>query len=74
MTDGLDIKHFEDWVRFDERLRIAVSQGLAESVKPLRTIWVKGEEWYRDIQTSDYYVYVRPDAPILPRWEKVDNP
>lgn len=79
MADGLNsilndltISKRADWLTFVERLEELVERGRARRIPPLRRAFVEGEEWYLDAESGEIYVYVSPDAPILPIWEKVD--
>lgn len=71
-TDGLNISRYSDWIVFVKRLKELVHSGRARKIEPLKRVFAKGEEWYLDTGTGEIYVYVSPDAPILPIWERVD--
>jgi len=72
VTDGLTISKHSDWQIFVRRLEELVRSGRARKVPPVRRVFSKGEEWYLDSENGDIYVYVSPDSPILPIWEKID--
>lgn len=73
LTDGLTITEYSDWQIFVKRLEDATRSGRARRVSATRRVFVQGEEWYADTETGEIYVYVSPDAPILPIWEKIDS-
>ncbi|MGC2544759.1 MAG: hypothetical protein WA426_02850, partial [Silvibacterium sp.] len=72
LTDQLTITHYEDWLIFIQRLEESVRSGRVRKIPAIRKVHFKDEEWYLDPETGEIYVYVQPDAPILPIWEKVD--
>lgn len=72
VADGLNISRYSDWLVFVKRLKELVHSGRARKIEPLKRVFAKGEEWYLDTGAGDIYVYVSPDAPILPIWERVD--
>lgn len=41
-------------------------------VPVLKQVWTPSEEWFLDPGTDEIYVYVAPDPPGMPKWEKVD--
>jgi hypothetical protein len=72
LTDGLTIGEYPDWVKFVERLKEAVRTEEVRRVPVLKPVWSKTEQWFLDPKTGVVYVYVEPDSPVLPKWEKVD--
>jgi hypothetical protein len=72
LIEGLAIHKYEDWLIFDQRLRAVLNSGEARKIPVFRKIWGAGEEFYLDTVTGDVYVYVAPDSPGLPKWERVD--
>lgn len=72
LTDQLTITKYDDWLIFVQRLEELVKSGRARRIPPIRKVHFDDDEWYLDPETGEIYVYVEPDAPILPIWEKVD--
>lgn len=72
LTTGLTITEYSDWLVFVERLNEAVRTGRVRKVPVLKPEWAGSEEWFLDPQASEVYVYLPPDPPGLPKWEKVD--
>jgi hypothetical protein len=72
ILNGLTISKRADWLVFVQRLDELVRSGHARRIPPLWRTLAEGEEWYLDTDRGEVYVYVSPDAPILPIWEKVD--
>jgi hypothetical protein len=35
-------------------------------------VWNSNEEWFLDPDSGEVYVYVSPNAPSMPIWERVD--
>jgi hypothetical protein len=70
VTDQLTITQYDDWLIFVQRLEELVRSGRVRQIPAMRTVFLKQEEWYLDPDTGEIYVYVKPDAPILPIWEK----
>lgn len=72
LTRGLTITEYPDWVKFVERLNEAVRAGHVRKVPVLKPVWGKREQWFLDPQTDEVYVYVEPNPPGMPIWERVD--
>jgi hypothetical protein len=72
LTRDLTIANYDDWLMFVERLGAALRSGSIRKVAILKRVWSDYEEWFLDPATGEIYVYLEPDAPILPRWERVD--
>jgi hypothetical protein len=72
ILNGLTISKRADWLVFVQRLEELVRSGRARRISPLWRALAQGEEWYLDTDSGEVYVYLSPDAPILPIWEKVD--
>jgi hypothetical protein len=72
LTDQLTITEYRDWLVFVERLNEAVASGRVRRIPVTKTVYLKNEQWFLDPATDEVYVYVAPDSPILPIWEKVD--
>jgi hypothetical protein len=72
LTDQLTITEYRDWLVFVERLNDTVASGRVRQVPVAKCVYLRSEEWFLDPATNEIYVYVAPDAPILPKWERVD--
>jgi len=74
VTEGLEITRYEDWLTFVKRLEELVRAGRARRISQPAgdRRFAKEDEWYLDSETGEVFVHVIPDAPVLPRWVKVD--
>jgi hypothetical protein len=72
LADGLTITKYGDWLIFVERLAGAVRTGSVRKVPVLKPVWGRSEEWFLDPESGEVYVYVAPNPPGMPKWEKVD--
>jgi hypothetical protein len=72
LTVGLTITEYSDWVIFVERLNEAVRTERVRKVPVLKPVWGDSEEWVLDPSTSEVYVYVAPNPPSMPIWQKLD--
>jgi hypothetical protein len=73
LTTGLTIIKYLDWQVFVERLNEAIRAGSIKEVPVLRPGYRGlGEQWFSDPTSGEIYSYIHPDAPVMPRWERVD--
>jgi hypothetical protein len=73
ITDGLAITKYKDWTVFVQRLEELIRAGHIRKIEPLDTKqFLRGDEWYLDPESGEIYVHGLPNAPLLPRWTKVD--
>jgi hypothetical protein len=72
LTRGLTITEYSGWLIFVARLNEAVSEGRVRKVPVLKMVWGRDEEWFLEPETDEIYVYVAPNPPSMPKWEKVD--
>ncbi|MFZ0861319.1 MAG: hypothetical protein ABR881_22045 [Candidatus Sulfotelmatobacter sp.] len=72
LTHELTITEYSDWLIFVERLNEAVRAGRVRNVPVLKRVWSSDEEWFLDPESDEVYVYVSPNPPSMPIWEKVD--
>jgi hypothetical protein len=73
LIEGLNFTEYQDWLTFVQRLAEATRTGRVRKIPVLKPVWSRSsEEWFLDPETSQVYVYVPPNAPSMPIWEKVD--
>lgn len=72
LVQGLTLTEYKDWVRFVERLRQAIESESVRKISVVKVRWSPDEEWILDKKSGEVYVYVPPNPPVMPRWEKLD--
>jgi hypothetical protein len=72
LVEGLDLKDYDDWVVFDQRLKAFIREGQARRIPALKMIHGPDEEWYLNESSGEIYVYGLPDEKIRAKWEPVD--
>ena len=72
LAEGLDLKDYDDWLVFDQRLKTLVREGKARRVPASRSVYGLDEEWYLSDTSGELYLYLPPDEKIRARWEPVD--
>jgi len=72
ILDGLNLHDYSDWRIFVGRLDKLVEAGILRRISSLRGKPLEGEEWYLEEKTGNLYLYLLPDAPLLPEWKKID--
>ena len=72
LTHELTITEYSDWLVFVERLNEAVRAGRVRNVPVVKRVWSSDEEWFLDPESGEVYIYVSPNPPSMPIWEKVD--
>lgn len=72
IAGGLNIKEYRDWLVFVQRLEDSVRVGRVRSIPVIKRVWSDNEQWFLDPESDEVYVYVAPNPPVLPIWEKLD--
>jgi hypothetical protein len=73
IIEGLNIRNYDDWLVFVDRLTTLTESGRIRKISPLpNRRFEKNDEWYCDPKTGEIYVHGLPNAPILPVWERFD--
>jgi len=72
LVDGLDLRSYQDWLVFVERLKKLIATGRLRKIPALKVKPQIDEEWYVEEKTGNIFFYRIPEDRPTAEWKKVE--